>query len=169
MSIHWKLSAKKDSLMVKDRVAMSDQQMVIVTELAGTDEEVDENTMQFEPVDESIAGGIEIEGNDSDDYDDEDEEDFGRPKFSKDIVSIPMPDKLDNIVEYIPEGGITSRIYNYDEEEPIDDDDDEDIDFDNIIDENGQLTLKDTDAFERKLDEEFDEMFKRLGLDQDDL
>ena len=42
MSIHWKLSAKKDSLMVKDRVAMSDQQMVIVTELAGTDEEVDE-------------------------------------------------------------------------------------------------------------------------------
>jgi hypothetical protein len=133
------------------------------------DEEVDENTMQFEPVDESIAGGIEIEGNDSEDYDDEDEEDFGRPKFSKDIVSIPMPDKLDNIVEYIPEGGITSRIYNYDEEEPIDDDDDEDIDFDNIIDENGQLTLKDTDAFERKLDEEFDEMFKRLGLDQDDL
>ncbi len=42
MSIHWKLSAKKDSLMVKDRVAMSDQQMVIVTELAGSDEEVDE-------------------------------------------------------------------------------------------------------------------------------
>lgn len=132
------------------------------------DEEVDENTMQFEPVDESIAGGIEIEGNDSEDYYEEDDEDFGRPKFSKDIVSIPMPDKLDNIVEYIPEGGITSRIYNYDEEEPIDDDD-EDIDFDNIIDENGQLTLKDTDAFERKLDEEFDEMFKRLGLDQDDL
>ena len=42
MSIHWKLSAKKDTLMVKDRVAMSDQQMVIVTELAGRDEEVDE-------------------------------------------------------------------------------------------------------------------------------
>lgn len=132
------------------------------------DEEVDENTMQFEPVDESIAGGIKIEGKE-DDYDEEDDEDYGRPKFSKDIVSIPMPDRLDNIVEYIPEGGITSRIYNYDEEEPIDDDDDEDIDFDNIIDENGQLTLKDTDAFERKLDEEFDEMFKRLGLDQDDL
>lgn len=131
------------------------------------DEEVDENTMQFEPVDESIAGGIKIEGKE-DDYDEEDDEDYGRPKFSKDIVSIPMPDRLDNIVEYIPEGGITSRIYNY-EEEPIDDDDDEDIDFDNIIDENGQLTLKDTDAFERKLDEEFDEMFKRLGLDQDDL
>ena len=42
MSIHWKLSAKKDSLMVKDRVSMSDQQMVVVTELAGKDEEVDE-------------------------------------------------------------------------------------------------------------------------------
>jgi Uncharacterized conserved protein (some members contain a von Willebrand factor type A (vWA) domain) len=42
MSIHWKLSAKKDILMVKERVAMSDQQMVIVTELAGKDEEVDE-------------------------------------------------------------------------------------------------------------------------------
>ncbi|MBP5191924.1 MAG: DUF58 domain-containing protein [Eubacterium sp.] len=42
MSIHWKLSAKKDSLMVKDRVAMSDQQMVIVTELAGRDEDVDQ-------------------------------------------------------------------------------------------------------------------------------
>ena len=42
MSIHWKLSAKKDSLMVKDRVAMSDQQMVLLTELAGRDEDVDE-------------------------------------------------------------------------------------------------------------------------------
>ena len=42
MSIHWKLSAKRDILMVKDRVAMSDQQMVIVTELAGRDEDVDE-------------------------------------------------------------------------------------------------------------------------------
>ena len=42
MSIHWKLSAKRDILMVKDRVSMSDQQMVIVTELAGKDEEVDE-------------------------------------------------------------------------------------------------------------------------------
>lgn len=42
MSIHWKLSAKRDILMVKDRVAMSDQQMVILTELSGSDEDVDE-------------------------------------------------------------------------------------------------------------------------------
>ena len=42
MSIHWKLSAKRDILMVKDRVSMSDQQMVILAELSGTDEEVDE-------------------------------------------------------------------------------------------------------------------------------
>jgi uncharacterized protein (DUF58 family) len=42
MSIHWKLSAKRDILMVKDRVAMSDQQMVILTELCGADEDVDE-------------------------------------------------------------------------------------------------------------------------------
>ena len=42
MSIHWKLSAKRDILMVKDRVSMSDQQMVILTELAGSIEEVDD-------------------------------------------------------------------------------------------------------------------------------
>ena len=42
MSIHWKLSAKRDILMVKDRVAMSDQQMIILVELSGTDEIVDE-------------------------------------------------------------------------------------------------------------------------------
>jgi uncharacterized protein (DUF58 family) len=42
MSIHWKLSAKRDILMVKDRVAMSDEQMVILAELAGEPEEVDE-------------------------------------------------------------------------------------------------------------------------------
>ena len=42
MSIHWKLSAKRDILMVKDRVSMSDQQMVILTELSGEDEEVDQ-------------------------------------------------------------------------------------------------------------------------------
>ena len=42
MSIHWKLSAKRDILMVKDRVSMSDQQMVMLAELSGTDEEVDE-------------------------------------------------------------------------------------------------------------------------------
>ena len=42
MSIHWKLSAKRDILMVKDRVSMSDQQMVILTELCGGDEAVDD-------------------------------------------------------------------------------------------------------------------------------
>ena len=42
MSIHWKLSAKRDILMVKDRVSMSDQQMVILMELSGSDEIVDE-------------------------------------------------------------------------------------------------------------------------------
>ncbi|MBE5943827.1 MAG: DUF58 domain-containing protein [Lachnospiraceae bacterium] len=35
MSIHWKLSAKRDILMVKDRVSMSDRQMVILPELCG--------------------------------------------------------------------------------------------------------------------------------------
>lgn len=38
MSIHWKLSAKRDILMVKDRVSMSDQQLVIVPELYGKEE-----------------------------------------------------------------------------------------------------------------------------------
>lgn len=41
MSIHWKLSAKRDILMVKDRVSMSDQQMVLVAELAPSMDEVD--------------------------------------------------------------------------------------------------------------------------------
>ncbi len=41
-SLHWKLTAKRDILMVKDRVSMSDQQMVILTELSGEPEEVDE-------------------------------------------------------------------------------------------------------------------------------
>lgn len=36
MSIHWKLSAKRDILMVKDRVSMSDHQLVIVPELCLT-------------------------------------------------------------------------------------------------------------------------------------
>lgn len=35
MSIHWKLSAKRDILMVKDRVSMSDKQLVILPELCG--------------------------------------------------------------------------------------------------------------------------------------
>ena len=42
MSIHWKLSAKRDILMVKDRVSMSDQRMVILAELSGEDEMVDQ-------------------------------------------------------------------------------------------------------------------------------
>ncbi len=37
MSIHWKLSAKRDILMVKDRVSMSDKQLVIVPELCNFD------------------------------------------------------------------------------------------------------------------------------------
>lgn len=37
MSIHWKLSAKRDILMVKDRVSMSDKQLVILPELCGLD------------------------------------------------------------------------------------------------------------------------------------
>lgn len=37
MSIHWKLSAKRDILMVKDRVSMSDRQLVIVPELYSGD------------------------------------------------------------------------------------------------------------------------------------
>ena len=42
MSIHWKLSAKRDILMVKDRVSMSDQQMVVLMDIAGTPDEVEE-------------------------------------------------------------------------------------------------------------------------------
>ncbi|MBR1816623.1 MAG: DUF58 domain-containing protein [Lachnospiraceae bacterium] len=37
MSIHWKLSAKRDILMVKDRASMSDKQMVALPELCGND------------------------------------------------------------------------------------------------------------------------------------
>lgn len=37
MSIHWKLSAKRDILMVKDRVSMSDRQLVVVPELCNAD------------------------------------------------------------------------------------------------------------------------------------
>lgn len=40
MSIHWKLSAKRDILMVKDRVSMSDRQLVILPELYGEDAEL---------------------------------------------------------------------------------------------------------------------------------
>jgi len=42
MSIHWKLSAKRDILMVKDRSSMSDQQMLLLVDLAGKPAEVDE-------------------------------------------------------------------------------------------------------------------------------
>ena len=55
MSIHWKLSAKRDILMVKDRVAMSDQQMIILTELSGDDETVDEIlTLTFAVVEQMV-------------------------------------------------------------------------------------------------------------------
>ncbi len=37
MSIHWKLSAKRDILMVKDRVSMSDKQLVVLPELCIAD------------------------------------------------------------------------------------------------------------------------------------
>ncbi len=36
MSIHWKLSAKRDILMVKDRVSMSDKQLVVIPELCNS-------------------------------------------------------------------------------------------------------------------------------------
>lgn len=39
MSIHWKLSAKRDILMVKDRVSMSDKQLVVLPELCNSDSE----------------------------------------------------------------------------------------------------------------------------------
>ncbi|MBP5528479.1 MAG: DUF1385 domain-containing protein [Lachnospiraceae bacterium] len=124
------------------------------------DEEVDENTMQFEPVDESIIAEKE-----------EEYEEGNVPLFSKEIESIPMPESLDNIKEVMPQGGVKARVYiNTEEEEKNEfDEEDENIDFDNIIDENGHLTLKDTDAFNRMLDDEYDEIFKRLGLDSDDL
>ena len=128
------------------------------------EEEVDVNTMSFEPVDESKIAKAE---------EDMEYEEGNVPLFSKEIESIPMPDSLDNIVEVMPQGGVKARVYINPEEaeknEFADDFEDEDIDFDNIIDENGHLTLRDTDAFNRMLDEEYDEIFKRLGLDSDDL
>ncbi|MCR4608785.1 MAG: DUF58 domain-containing protein, partial [Eubacterium sp.] len=45
MCIHWMLSGKRDMLMVKDRVSMSDQQMVVLMDLAGTPVEVEEVIM----------------------------------------------------------------------------------------------------------------------------
>ena len=39
MSIHWKLSAKRDILMVKDRASMSDKQLVVLPELCAIDKE----------------------------------------------------------------------------------------------------------------------------------
>jgi len=130
------------------------------------DEEVPENEMLFEPVDEkSLTGTIDLPN--EEEY--EEYEEGNVPLFSKDIESIPMPERLDNLVEFLPEGGVMSRIYNLNTEENDNlSDDEEEYDFDNIIDENGHLTLKDTDAFNRKLDEEYDEIFKRLGLDPDD-
>lgn len=128
------------------------------------DEEVPEDELKFEPVDESATGEIDLSG-----YEEEieEEEEYDGPLFSKDITSIPMPDKF-NIVEFIPEGGMGARIYNVEEETSPEDDllGDED-DFENIFDEHGRFAVKDTEAFSRKLDEEFDEIMKSLGLDDD--
>ncbi len=126
------------------------------------DEEVPMDTMSFEPVDESATGEIDLSGY----Y--EESEDYDGPKFNKNIVSIPMPDKI-SIVEVIPEGGMTSRIYNYDEDDTDMFDDEEEEDYENIFDERGRLNIKDTDAFSKKIDDEFDALFKSLGLDNDDV
>lgn len=127
----------------------------------GDDEEVPEDEMSFEPVDESVTGEIDLSG-----YPELLDDEEG-PKFSKNIMSMPMPDKI-NIVEVIPEGGMSSRIYNYDE-------DDSDIieeayeeDYENIFDERGRLTIKDTDAFNKKIDDEFEELFKKLEREIND-
>ncbi len=42
MSIHWKLSAKRDILMVKDRESMSDEQIVVLVSLSGSPAETDD-------------------------------------------------------------------------------------------------------------------------------
>ncbi|MCR5587443.1 MAG: DUF58 domain-containing protein [Lachnospiraceae bacterium] len=41
MNIHWKLSAKRDVLMVKERESMSNEQMIIMVSLEGNPQEVD--------------------------------------------------------------------------------------------------------------------------------
>ncbi len=142
------------------------------------DEEVDVHTMSFKPVDESDIAKYEEESGfvKESGYEDEDDSDYEEgnvPLFSKEIESIPMPESLDNIVEVMPQGGVKARVFiNPEEAENNDfasDFEEEDIDFDNIIDEHGHLTLRDTDAFNRMLDEEYDEIFKRLGLDQEDI
>lgn len=121
------------------------------------DEEVPMDTMRFEPVDESVL----------ETYQDEEDDEEDGPLFNKDIVSIPMPEELSTF-EVLPEGGVVSRIYNYEEEEnDVLEEEDGDYDFDNIIDENGRLTLKDTDAFNKKLDEEFEAIMRSLGLEDD--
>ncbi len=121
------------------------------------DEEVPMDTMRFEPVDESVL----------ETYQDEEDDEEDGPLFNKDIISIPMPEELSTF-EVLPEGGVVSRIYNYEEEEnDVLEEEDGDYDFDNIIDENGRLTLKDTDAFNKKLDEEFEAIMRSLGLEDD--
>lgn len=132
------------------------------------DEEVPVTTMRFEPIDEKTIE--EYNRNNRTVKYEEEENDEDGPLFNKDIVSIPMPDEF-KIVEVIPEGGVSSRIYNLKEDEQegsFDEILDDDIDIDNIIDEDGHLTLSDTDAFNRKLDAEFDDIMKRLGLDDND-
>lgn len=127
----------------------------------GDDEEVPEDEMSFEPVDESVTGEIDLSG-----YPELLDDEEG-PKFSKNIMSMPMPDKI-NIVEVIPEGGMSSRIYNYDEEDSDIIEEAYEEDYENIFDERGRLTIKDTEAFNKKIDDEFEELFKKLEREIND-
>lgn len=127
----------------------------------GDDEEVPEDEMSFEPVDESVTGEIDLSG-----YPELLDDEEG-PKFSKNIMSMPMPDKI-NIVEVIPEGGMSSRIYNYDEDDSDIIEESYEEDYENIFDERGRLTIKDTDAFNKKIDDEFEELFKKLEREIND-
>ena len=61
MSIHWKLSAKRDILMVKDRVTMSDQQMVLVPDLFAPKANVDRILdLTYNLIRSSLASGIYV-------------------------------------------------------------------------------------------------------------
>jgi hypothetical protein len=59
--IHWKLSAKKDELMVKERVRLSERQLVILADLEGDNEKVDEIvTYVYNFTRECILDGIPV-------------------------------------------------------------------------------------------------------------
>ena len=61
MSIHWKLSAKRDVLMVKDRLTMSDQQMVLIPDLFAPKEDVDRILdLTYNLVRSSLSSGIYV-------------------------------------------------------------------------------------------------------------